>query len=75
MPATSEILSQEPRKESPTLGFHGEQGYLDLVHHIMETGKERGDRTGTGVLSVFGAQSRYSLRGVYYDMSFFGRTR
>lgn len=64
MPATSEILTQETGKKSRVVGFHDEQGYLDLVEHIMETGNTRGDRTGTGVVSVFGAQSRYSLRGV-----------
>lgn len=69
MPATSDILTQETSRKSPIVGFHDEQGYVDLVQHIMETGNKRGDRTGTGVVSVFGAQSRYSLRGVY-DISF-----
>ncbi|XP_075903506.1 thymidylate synthase [Nelusetta ayraudi] len=62
MPATSEMLTEGTVKKSRTVGFHDEQGYLDLVEHIMETGRRRGDRTGTGVVSVFGAQSRYSLR-------------
>lgn len=65
MPATSEMLTERTVKKSRTVGFQDEQGYLDLVEHIMETGKRRGDRTGTGVVSVFGAQSRYSLRGIY----------
>lgn len=70
MPATSEMLTEGTVKKSRTVGFHDEQGYLDLVEHIMETGRRRGDRTGTGVVSVFGAQSRYSLRGIY-DISLF----
>ena len=35
--------------------------YLDIVGHILEKGVRREDRTGTGVLSVFGTQSRYDL--------------
>jgi thymidylate synthase len=35
--------------------------YLDLLRHVMEDGSPREDRTGTGTLSVFGAQARYDL--------------
>ena len=35
--------------------------YQDLMRHILETGHDREDRTGTGTLSVFGYQSRYDL--------------
>ena len=38
------------------------QEYHRLLRHVLEHGKHRKDRTGTGTLSVFGAQARFSLR-------------
>ena len=41
------------------------KSYLELLDHVLRNGTDRSDRTGTGTLSVFGAQLRFSLNPTF----------
>lgn len=81
MPATSEVYPAGECKsaeggqatpEDPALFslFCDERGYLNQIKYILQYGVSKGDRTGTGVVSVFGLQARYSLRGGLCSQNF-----
>jgi thymidylate synthase len=43
--------------------------YLDLMRHVRQNGASKGDRTGTGTLSVFGHQMRFDLEAGFPAMT------
>lgn len=63
MPASGSELQRLPQERDAKSRPHGELQYLEQIEHILRCGFHKADRTGTGTLSIFGLQARYSLRG------------
>lgn len=69
MPDSSSSSSAPPTSSSASSASNPEEmQYLEMVRDIIDHGVLRGDRTGTGTLSKFGVQMRYSLRGGVFPL-------
>lgn len=51
-----------PPEKSEEVTNNDELNYLNQIRKIIAEGSTRTDRTGTGTISIFGMQARYSLR-------------
>ncbi len=54
--------SQQNNSDPPGQQNQADKTYLSLVEEVLQNGVEKHDRTGTGTISIFGAQRKYDLR-------------
>ncbi|CAH1787768.1 unnamed protein product [Owenia fusiformis] len=59
---TDPVEAKKLKLESPLKKRHEEYQYLEAIQNIIDHGYKKEDRTGTGTISTFGMQFRYSLR-------------
>jgi len=50
-----------PTDKTDTSKSYKMKQYIDLLNHVINSGTQKSDRTGTGTISVFGYQSRFDL--------------
>jgi dihydrofolate reductase/thymidylate synthase len=62
---SSGIMSIERQQPWVITESEEQSQYMSIMNDIIRNGIDRGDRTGTGTLSLFGTRQRYDLRDTF----------